>query len=1025
MLDYWVAASSVAINGQTAFVATESTGLYLVNTNDPILDGQLEGVSPDRVIIEGERAYLLENQALTITDLNANPNIIGTLDIEWGREFDVANNLAVIAQYGEDILIVDISDPEQLEIISSVEIDRNENDYPLDVTINDTFIFASYRRQGLFVISIENIREPEVIAVFDQFRSVNDVVIEGNLAILSTEGLGLVMMDISNIREPEEISTIGPDRNRRGYIKARIRDNLVYALGYYGSIDIINIQDIENPEIVQRFGIAPSTDFEIAGDRLIMTLDRYEGRWRSAVGIYVYSLEDPIRPEQTGRFLSIGLAANVVFKDDMVFLLEGIDWEQYEEEEDVYLAPKLNIINAADPMDLEYLSSYTVWDWDEDEFPLDNADVDMIGEHVYFAMGLYGLFVLNISDPQRPRLVRRLRTDCFSITVDETHAIISPAHEMQNSATNMLIIDITDPARPNEIAEIDTEDLVLNLIKTGDFVYVANFERGLTIINVADPENPEEISNLQGHILHTLKIQDGIVYSVVFYEENEADWGMWIVDVSDPANPQEITFFQLEGRPHRLDIQGNFAIVTCENPNSIWIMDISDPANPEITGTYFAKHYCGGVALNEEFAYIACSSHLKTFDCSGAMGILQPLQWVDAPELVIVNETDIVEFELVANAEDNDQITLEMDRRNLPDEAEFIDGGGGRGRFSWVTGFEDRGEYNPLFIATNEIDEINIEVEIRVLNVNRAPQLINQIPDLIHTEDGGRLEIALLDTIFHDPDEDELQFIILDAPESLNLNINRETTLFLNPEPDFNLPEGAEIELICQDGEGGEVIERFNVVIEPVNDAPAHFALIEPDPGTVIDGNEARFTWQETWDIESDSVSYSWNLYIGYNEIDTIFSIDMGSDTSVVISEIDTITTGLGISEQINAIWYAEASDGVLVTESLNRWEIILPYTQSIANQGVELPDHYSLGLNYPNPFNNSTTIPFSLPVSVPILLNVYDIYGRFQGSLINESFPAGCHQAIWNADSFPAGIYFYTIIAGEFSKTRKLVLVK
>ena len=112
ILDYWASAYSVAINGQTAFVATGSTGLYTLNINDPFIEGQLEGVFPERVIIEGDRAYLLGKTAFTITDLNANPNIIGSLDFEGAHEMDVSGDLAVVSCSRIGLILVDVSEPE-------------------------------------------------------------------------------------------------------------------------------------------------------------------------------------------------------------------------------------------------------------------------------------------------------------------------------------------------------------------------------------------------------------------------------------------------------------------------------------------------------------------------------------------------------------------------------------------------------------------------------------------------------------------------------------------------------------------------------------------------------------------------------------------------------------------------------------------------------------------------------------------------------------------------------------------------
>jgi hypothetical protein len=89
------------------------------------------------------------------------------------------------------------------------------------------------------------------------------------------------------------------------------------------------------------------------------------------------------------------------------------------------------------------------------------------------------------------------------------------------------------------------------------------------------------------------------------------------------------------------------------------------------------------------------------------------------------------------------------------------------------------------------------------------------------------------------------------------------------------------------------------------------------------------------------------------------------------------------------------------------------------------LPLSYSLSQNYPNPFNAQTTISFALPLPCHVNINIYDILGRRIADLLNEDKDAGRHQVIWNAGDVSSGIYFYRIMAGDKSETRKMMLLK
>jgi photosystem II stability/assembly factor-like uncharacterized protein len=99
--------------------------------------------------------------------------------------------------------------------------------------------------------------------------------------------------------------------------------------------------------------------------------------------------------------------------------------------------------------------------------------------------------------------------------------------------------------------------------------------------------------------------------------------------------------------------------------------------------------------------------------------------------------------------------------------------------------------------------------------------------------------------------------------------------------------------------------------------------------------------------------------------------------------------------------------------------------TVGVSSNKNTLPDKYNLEQNYPNPFNPSTMISFSLPKAGNVSLVVYDILGREVAALVNEFTTAGNYTIDFNASSLSSGVYLYKIQAGDFTDTRKMVLVK
>ncbi len=105
--------------------------------------------------------------------------------------------------------------------------------------------------------------------------------------------------------------------------------------------------------------------------------------------------------------------------------------------------------------------------------------------------------------------------------------------------------------------------------------------------------------------------------------------------------------------------------------------------------------------------------------------------------------------------------------------------------------------------------------------------------------------------------------------------------------------------------------------------------------------------------------------------------------------------------------------------------EIGFTYGFTDVSQVEEYPKDFYLFQNYPNPFNPSTTIKYSIPSSEFVTLKVFDLIGNEVATLVNEDKPAGNYEAKFNAVELSSGIYFYTLKAGNFIETRKMILLK
>ena len=89
------------------------------------------------------------------------------------------------------------------------------------------------------------------------------------------------------------------------------------------------------------------------------------------------------------------------------------------------------------------------------------------------------------------------------------------------------------------------------------------------------------------------------------------------------------------------------------------------------------------------------------------------------------------------------------------------------------------------------------------------------------------------------------------------------------------------------------------------------------------------------------------------------------------------------------------------------------------------IPENFVLNQNYPNPFNPKTIISFSIPYSERVTLKIYNICGEKITTSIDEYLSAGSYRYQWQAVDQPSGVYFYTLKAGSYSETKKMIFLQ
>jgi len=215
--------------------------------------------------------------------------------------------------------------------------------------------------------------------------------------------------------------------------------------------------------------------------------------------------------------------------------------------------------------------------------------------------------------------------------------------------------------------------------------------------------------------------------------------------------------------------------------------------------------------------------------------------------------------------------------------------------------------------------------------------------------------------------------------------------------------EGVDIEA-CSDAGGGYDVGWIS------NGEWMEYTVDVPVAGTYI--FEARVASLATGGV----------FHINFNGLDVtgdiVAPVTTGWQTWATVSGTATLEAGLQVMR------FVPTTTGFNVNyfEFINETSAVIPGVQPLG---------YELYPCYPNPFNPQTTISYDLPLSDSVTLVIYDIAGKLVKTLVHaETVGAGRHEVVWDGRdetgrASPAGVYFYQLDAGDYSRTRRMTLVK
>jgi len=197
------------------------------------------------------------------------------------------------------------------------------------------------------------------------------------------------------------------------------------------------------------------------------------------------------------------------------------------------------------------------------------------------------------------------------------------------------------------------------------------------------------------------------------------------------------------------------------------------------------------------------------------------------------------------------------------------------------------------------------------------------------------------------------------------------------------------------------------------NDGVVTLTFDSPD---VLGAVYMRFSGEVEPMLEVDNVQMKYHNADGFTNV-----LILGKDFIGDAIHSVTLLSGVddGVLVEVNTATYQAA-----------RVVSVIDVLLDIEDGRGNLPDEYSLSANYPNPFNPSTTIEFSLPSASRVELAVYNIRGQKVRTLVSKNLTAGNHTVTWNScndagEKVASGVYLYRLTADNFTSVKKMMLLK
>ncbi len=648
-------------------------------------------------------------------------------------------------------------------------------------------------------------------------------------------------------------------------------------------------------------------------------------------------------------------------------------------------------------------------------------DIELAGNYIYLVDWECAFYVIDISNPAAPEIAGKYISPAggHGIDIRDTLAFVAYGHAYAD--IGLMILNIKNPLNIFPVAKVICEEAYNGMLAVqthGDYVYVVG-DCHLWILDITDPASPTTVSRTSMDFYPVnLQLRDTILFLAnhdLFIPAVNSAFSIY--SIADPANPRLISQTDLWGVVGDVAVVDSIAYVA-NGEYGMVLYDISDLAAPDSLGTFSpGGGVMGKVAVSGDYAYLV--DHWS----EGYSEVTEPP----------------VHFQIV----------------NISDPAD-----------PWLAGiFHMFWHVSNVLYSNGYVYVLNNsrqDLDMIVVDVSGSPDSVGNYETIGSAEDGFIID----DTLYLAAFENGLEVIDISEPA----NPVRVRTYTAMGAYDVVVRDGYAY-VGCTDW-GFRIFDVTSPVNSPVvvlaHNCPCvglydHYLYVADihnglfiyditDPANPVYVNKIgnscgyfyisdhRLYWGQIYDLYSNPENppvigdlYDYPEMLGISTYGN-YAITAFGDSGIKVLDVSD-PQNIDLVFSCNTPSWARTlavCDDYLFIADLN--SLIVMKNQIVTDVESDLvspyPDSYALHQNHPNPFNLSTEISFCLAEPGQVNIDIYNLLGRKIVTLADGVFEVGEHNILWDGrdiDGLEAasGIYFYRIKAGEYSETRKMMMLK